>query len=119
MNRVGENIRRRRIELQMTQTDLARKLGYTAKSSISEVESGKQDLTLGRIELFANALSCSVIDLIDIETQNSNMTNRIMSYYTKLISAYNKASPKEKKAVCTILDIDYVDDKSEPKANEA
>lgn len=58
--------------------DLAKKLGYTAKSSISEVESGKQDLTLGRIELFANALSCSVIDLIDIEEHNSNMTNRII-----------------------------------------
>lgn len=115
MNRVGENIRRRRIELQMTQMDLAKRLGYTAKSSISEVENGKQDLTFERIERFAEALRCPVSDIVGVET---SMANRLIAYQNLLLTAYNKASLKDKKAVCTILDIDYYDmEKSESKAN--
>lgn len=56
MDELYDNIRARRIELGMTQSDLARRLGYTDRSSIAKIEAGKVDLSLPKIEAFARAL---------------------------------------------------------------
>ena len=41
---IGENIKKRREELDMTQTELAKRVGYADKSSISKIEKGKTDV---------------------------------------------------------------------------
>ena len=51
-----ENIKNRRIELEMTQEDLAIKTGYSGKSMIAKIERGLVDLPQSKIELFAKAL---------------------------------------------------------------
>lgn len=51
-----QNIKDRRIELGLSQTDLAKLIGYRDKSMISRVESGQVDLSQSKIELFASAL---------------------------------------------------------------
>lgn len=53
---VGERIRYRRIELGLTQEELAKRLGYTSRTAISNVEKGKEDLTTTRCRKFADAL---------------------------------------------------------------
>lgn len=50
------NIKNRRIELNMTQTELAQKVGYADKGMISRVENGKVDLSQSQIVKFAKAL---------------------------------------------------------------
>lgn len=40
-----DNIKKRRMELGMTQDDLAKLTGYTDRSSIAKIEAGKVDLT--------------------------------------------------------------------------
>lgn len=51
------NIKNRRLELGMTQSELAKKMGYSEKSMISKIESGKVDLPQSKIVDFAKALN--------------------------------------------------------------
>lgn len=53
---IHKNIKSRRKELKMTQSDLAEKLGYADKSMIAKIEAGLVDLPQSRIEAFAAAL---------------------------------------------------------------
>lgn len=43
----------------MSQSELAKKTGYTSRSSIAKIEKGLVDLTQTKIELFATALNTS------------------------------------------------------------
>lgn len=52
----GERIRNRRLELDMTQEELATKLGYRSKSSINKIELGINDIPLEKVSDFASAL---------------------------------------------------------------
>ena len=56
MEKLYENIKARRIELGLTQDELARKMGYADKSMIAKIESGKVDLAQSKILAFAKAL---------------------------------------------------------------
>lgn len=51
-----ENIKARRIELNMSQKELAEKLGYKSTSTIAKIESGKNDIPQSKIMAFAKAL---------------------------------------------------------------
>lgn len=51
-----ENIKRRRKELGMTQTDLALRVGYADKTAIAHIEKGDIDLPQSKIVAFAKAL---------------------------------------------------------------
>ena len=51
-----ENIRQRREELGLSQLELAQRMGYTSRSSISKIESGENDIPQSKIKAFAAAL---------------------------------------------------------------
>lgn len=63
---VGEKIRQRRIELGMTQEELALKLGYKSRSSVNKVELAS-DLTLKTIRAYAKVLNMDVAKLMGWE----------------------------------------------------
>jgi len=63
MDKLYENIRKRRIALGMTQQDLADKLGYRNRSAIARIESGDIDLSQSKIIQFAKALQASPREL--------------------------------------------------------
>ena len=46
-----KNIRKLRIEQEMSQDTLAKLTGYTSRSSIAKIEKGEVDLPLSKIEL--------------------------------------------------------------------
>lgn len=50
------NIKKRREELGLSQEELAKETGYTSRTSIAKIESGKVDLPQSKIETFAKAL---------------------------------------------------------------
>lgn len=106
MNIVGLNIKNRRIELGMTQEELAKRMGLKSKVSICDVERGKGDLTTDRVRKFADALSCSPASLMG---WTDNQVDRLKTYHDLILKAYNEASEKDKKAVCAILEIPYQD----------
>lgn len=67
LKKFGERIRNRRIELGLTQDELARKLGYKSRSTINKIELGKNDVPQHKILEFAAALDMLVEDLMDWE----------------------------------------------------
>lgn len=67
MTEIGEKIRSARISANMTQAELAEKLGV-AYQNIGQIESGKRKPKLETIVKIAYALGCRVEDLIGLET---------------------------------------------------
>ena len=56
MSTVGQNILRMRKEMGMTQEELAKRMGYTSKSSINKIEMGINDIPQSKIVKFAEVL---------------------------------------------------------------
>ncbi len=54
-----KRIKEMRKKNNMTQEELAKKMGYTSRSTIAKIESGACDITRSRIIDFANSLNCS------------------------------------------------------------
>lgn len=79
MSNIGSIIRSRRIELDMTQEELANKLGYKSKSTINKIELGINDIPQSKIVQFANALDTTpsvLMGWVEVtpETQKNNDT---------------------------------------------
>lgn len=80
--KIGERIKNRRIELNITQDELARRLGYSDKSSISRMENSSK-LTLNKVQLLAEALNVSPSylmgweDEVNIDMDMSNNSGTI------------------------------------------
>ena len=64
-----DRIKSRRTELGMTIEELARKMGYKDKSSISKIEKGKADIPQSKIAAFADALETTPAYLMGWEAQ--------------------------------------------------
>ena len=62
-----ENIKKKRIEQNISQQELAERVGYRGKSMISQVENGLIDLPQSMILKFADALNCSALELMGWE----------------------------------------------------
>lgn len=64
MLQLYENIKKHRLSLGLTQTELAHKLGYADKSMIAKIEKGQVDLTQSKIMAFAKVLGTNPGDLM-------------------------------------------------------
>lgn len=54
---LGENIKQARMKAQISQDELAKRLGYKSRSTIAKIESGENDLTQKKVTAFAKALN--------------------------------------------------------------
>lgn len=57
METIYSRIKSLRESLGLSQDELAKKLGYTSRSTINKIESGKIDISRSKIEAFAKALN--------------------------------------------------------------
>lgn len=73
MLQLYKNIKERRLKLELTQTELAKKLGYADKSMIAKIEAGKVDLPQSKILAFAEALRIEPGELMGWENESSNV----------------------------------------------
>lgn len=71
MTELYKNIKTLREQLGLSQEELAKRTGYTSRSSIAKIEKGLVDLSQTKIELFAKVLGVSPGDLMGWE-QESN-----------------------------------------------
>lgn len=60
---IGENLKRKRIEKNVTQAELAKKLGVS-QPMLAQLERGTKNLTVNMAKEIANALKIDVIELI-------------------------------------------------------
>lgn len=65
MSILGDNVKRIRIEKGLSQDELAQRVGYTSRSTISCIESGKRDCSQRQIVALADALGISPGDLLE------------------------------------------------------
>ena len=76
MLQLYKNIKQKRLELGMTQTELALKMGYAGKSMIAKIEKGLVDLPQSKILAFAEALNTSASELMGWTDEDIiNVTN--------------------------------------------
>ena len=61
---IGINIKKRRMELRLSQQDLANAMGYRTRSTIAKIESGENDVSQKKLQRFAAVLNTTVADLI-------------------------------------------------------
>ena len=57
---ISENIKRRRLELNLSQQELANAIGYTSRSTIAKIEAGENRIPKSKIAKFARALETTV-----------------------------------------------------------
>ena len=74
---IGSRIRAKREELGMTQEQLANKLGYKSKSSITKIESGERDLRQKKIKTIADALGTTPDYLMGWSINSSSTHSRL------------------------------------------
>ena len=71
---VGERIKKRRIELGLTQEELAKRMGYKGKTSVCVAETKGDNVTTTKVEKFAKALDVSAKYLMGWEDTDDNTT---------------------------------------------
>lgn len=69
---LGENIKQARMKAQISQDELAKRLGYKSRSTIAKIESGENDLTQKKVAAFAKALNVSIDFLMDGNRNENN-----------------------------------------------
>ena len=87
MQDLYSKIKNKRIELGWTQEELAKKMGYTDRSSIAKIESGKFDLTTSKIEQFADVLGVTPSWLMGWEDEEES--SQPMPIETARLIAHN------------------------------
>lgn len=70
METIYERIRRLRQENNMSQDELAKKTGYTSRSTINKIEAGKIDISRAKIKFFADALGVTPAYLMGWEEES-------------------------------------------------
>lgn len=111
---LGKRIKQRREQLNMSQDELARKLGYKSRSSINKIELGKNDITQHKIAEFAKALQTTPAYLMGWIEEKAEKKNDIISdiilrlrtdenFLAVVTDLYN-ISDKQLTAVKTMLD---------------
>lgn len=69
MSVLSVRIRQRREELGMSQEELAARMGYRSKSSITKIEKGVNDIPQNKLEDFAAALETTTAWLLGLEAE--------------------------------------------------
>lgn len=94
---IGEKIQKRRIELGMSQRELARKMGYNSNSTLNRIEKGTVDVNQAKIVQFAKALNCSIAYLMDWEEDKKIATDKNLTDGEKLLLELFHKVPDDKK----------------------
>lgn len=77
---IGERIRKRRLELNLTQDELAKRVGYASRSSINKLEMARV-LPSRKIMLMAQALDCTPAYLMGWEDKQVDIASEFEKYF--------------------------------------
>lgn len=85
MKTIGERIKLRREQLNLSQEDLAKKLGYKSRSSINKIESDTRNLTQSKIKAIADALETTPSYIMGWDDEDSYVYKNILPIQTKSV----------------------------------
>lgn len=114
-SKVGKLIREARLAADLTQEQLARKIGGVSASDVSRVERGEADFTQEQLKKIAKATGVTQKSLLDAAKGTSakkttaktpssaGITMRVTATEKKLIEAYRLADSDTKKSAMSLL----------------
>ncbi len=95
---IGERIKGKRIEMNMSQRDLAEKMNYSNHSTIGKIERGQVDISQTRMAQFAEVLHTDVAYLMgwdDDKKENPDIFDEVSKKRQALID-FAKSVPEDK-----------------------
>lgn len=105
MKTLGERIKKRRIELNLTQEELANKLGYKSLTTINKIESNINDITTEKVKDFAKALDTTIQYIMGWEDETPNKNYIEISNQEKaLINKYRQLNEQQQYEVMGYID---------------
>ena len=106
MSKIGDKIKERRLELGYSQEELAKKLGYTSRSTINKIENGTNDIVQSKVVEFATALDTTVAYLMGWSEEDSPNMMRLSDIEHDVDVAFRKADDLTKQMVLRVLNIE-------------
>ena len=88
---IGKLIKQRRLELGLTQEELATRLGYKHKSAVNKLEMNINDVNQTKLKKIAKALECSPTYFVEDVPHDEPVPESVMIYAEKL----SKLSPEK------------------------
>lgn len=89
-----DNIKRLRLENNLSQEELAKRAGYTSRSSIAKIEAGEVDLSQSKIMEFSKIFDVSPSELMGLEDNgaygNHEANLRHLKDKPELLHLYNE-----------------------------
>jgi transcriptional regulator with XRE-family HTH domain len=101
---IYERIKFLREKLNMSQQELALKVGYQDKSAVSKVERGERDITQTMVAKYATALHTTPSYLMGWEEEKPPV-NELSEDERRLIEIYRKISPEAGEMLLTMVNI--------------
>jgi transcriptional regulator with XRE-family HTH domain len=114
---IYERIKNRRLELNMSQDELALSLGYKSRSSINKIEMGKSDIPQSKIAAFAKALNTTPGFLMGWNESNETASNPINGTHS-IVELKNPISDRIKRLQAYHESFLKLNSENQEKANE-
>lgn len=104
---IGRRIRARRLELHLSQDELAKLAGYKSRSSINKIEQGKNDIPQTKIQDIATALSTTVAYIMGAEPTIPTLDAAVDASEKELslLKKYRRLDDVGKATVNAVIDV--------------
>lgn len=109
---IGNRIKQRRIELGMSQQELASAMGYTSKSTINKIELGKNDVSQSKVVKFSKVLDTTPSYLMGWYLDNDNNSKEIRENKTmtkktidECVDIARKLNTMNEQEICLVYDM--------------
>ena len=96
MSTVGDRILQRRKELDLTQEELARRMGYKSKSTINKIEMGINDIPQSKIMKFAEVLATTPSFLMGWDEEDDSPEEPKLTEGEKILIDLFRRVPEDK-----------------------
>ena len=80
---IGERIKSRRLELEWSQRELARRMGYKDNTTLTKIERGLVDVSQSRVVQFSEVLGVSIAYLMGWDEEEKQSTESELSLKKK------------------------------------
>ena len=112
---IGDRIKFRRIQMGLSQEELASKLGYKSRSTINKIELGVNDITQSKVSAIAKALDTTSAYLMGWDDeQPSGVSTKGLS---EIDSIFSQLTPSRQSKLLELARL-YLDDQHKSEETE-
>ena len=102
---LGQRIKQRRLELDLSQEELAARMGLKSKSTICKIERGEDNLTTDTVRKYADALHTTPSYLMGWEEAPASPDPAKVEEAMKLYEQFSRLTPEYQKTLLNMLEV--------------